>query len=408
MKNKLILALLLCPSLPINTFQLSNPILKAADNAGIFNDPVYRILTVRKTIKEFVSGKLIWKGAQCNLSIVDDQAVVLPATLHVVIKRPEALFGATFIIVSPDHEHLFDIVAPSEQAAVTLFVQDSNKKSLLARYEHVDYHAVPTGTYVLHPITGNRLPIFVSDYTLEGFDTRVTKAHLAIPAHDIKDFAFARKHNLDIKMVVTSPDEGKPSNPQIDKHTGQLLAPYTGEFEDSIIINSGFINGAITGAADKIIASLQASHIGSEYHEHVLYSLQGKLYSVSDLQAIEVTLHQEHKNLSQSQKDALSVAMIQVQSDFLGLVEHFLASAKETKELMIELIEESCKLRKNNDCYLLHWAHLKNTEPERIVFKRDIRTFNIFVKFCSDLVDFLSDFASSCPRALENLRNLKK
>lgn len=408
MKNKLILALILCPSFSFASLKLSNPILKAADNAGIFHDPVYRILTVRKTIKEFITGKLLWKGMECNLPIVDDQSNSLHATLHVIVKRPEIIFGATFVIVSPDHEHLFDLVAPSQQAAVSLFVQDAKNKSLINRYVDVDYHAVSTGTYVLHPITGNRLPVFISDYTLEGFDTRTTNSHLAIPAHDLKDFTFAHKHNLEIKQVVTSPDEGKASSPQIDKHSGQLISAYTAEFEDSIIINSGFINGSIIGACDKVIASLNESKSGAAYSKHVLYDLQSKLYSVSDLQTIETALQQEHKNLSHQQKDALAIAMIQVQSDFLGLVEHFLVSAKDTKELMTELIEESCTLRKNNDCYLLQWTRLKTSQPERVVFKRDIKTFSIFIKFCTDLVDFLGDFASSCPKALENLRNLRK
>ena len=408
MKNKLILALILCPLFSSASHKLSSPFLKAADNAGMFNYPVYEMAQARKNIKEFISGKLLWKGLECNLPVVDDQSNSLHATLNVIVKRPEIIFGATFVIVSPDHEHLFDLVSPSQQAAVSLFIQDSKSKSLINRYVEVDYHAVPTGTYALHPITGNRLPLFISDYSLEGFDTRTTNSHLAIPAHDLKDFTFAHKHNLEIKQVVTSPEEGKASSPQIDKHSGQLTAAYTAEFSDSIIINSGFINGQLSGAADKIITSLSQSKLGTAYSKNVLYNLQSKLYSVSDLQTIEVALQQGHKNLSQEQKDALSIAMIQVQSDFLGLVEHFLASAKETKELISELIEESCTLRKNNDCYLLQWTRLKTSQPERVVFKRDIKTFNTFAKFCTDLVDFLGDFMSSCPKALENLRNLRK
>jgi len=409
MKNKLILTLLLCPLLTTtSSFKLSSQILKAGDNGGFFNDAVYRILIVRKTIKEFISGKLLWKGALLNLSIIDDQSNTLPATLQVILKRPETIFGATYVIISPKHENLFDIVAPSQQAAASLFLQDVKNKSLLARYESIDYHAVSTGTYALHPITGNRLPIFISDYSIEGFDTRTTNAHMAVPAHDEKDFAFAHKHNLEIKQVVTSPDEGKASSAQINKHTGQLLTAFTAEFDDSIIINSGFINGSIVGAADKIIASLKESGRGNAYNQQILYNLQGKMYSVSDLHAIERTLYQEHKNLSPQQKDSLTITMLQVQSDFLGLVEHFLASAKETKDLMAELIEESCGLRKNNDCFLLKWSRSKSNEPERSVFKREIKTFTIFTKFCTDLVDFLGDFAASCPKALENLRNLKK
>ena len=145
-----------------------------------------------------------------------------------------------------------------------------------------------------------------------------------------------------------------------------------------------------------------------EYQEHVLYSLHGKSYSIKELQDIEATLCKENKELSHGQKEAFAIAMIQAQSDFLGIVEHFLVHAKDAKELVIELIEESCQLRKNNDCYVLNWSNSKSSESERVMFKRDIITFHALKRFCSDLCDFLGDFASSCPHALENLKNIKK
>jgi hypothetical protein len=122
---------------------------------------------------------------------------------------------------------------------------------------------------------------------------------------------------------------------------------------------------------------------------------------------IEATLLKENKSLSTTQKELMSIIMLQVQADLLSTVEHFLVDAKEHKDLMIELIAESCILRKNNNSYLLYWSKLNTNESEKVVFKRDINTFSTLAKFCNELIDFLSDFASSCPHALANLKSIK-
>jgi hypothetical protein len=147
--------------------------------------------------------------------------------------------------------------------------------------------------------------------------------------------------------------------------------------------------------------------MGTEYKEPILYHFMNKQCSINDLQAMETLLAQEHKNLSSSQKETMLILMLQVQSDFLSIVEQFLINARDAKELMIELIEESCELRKNNDAYLLHWAHLKTNEPEKAVFKRDINSFYNLCKFCAELIDFLGDFGSSCTHAMANLKKIQ-
>ena len=74
---------------------------------------------------------------------------------------------------------------------------------------------------------------------------------------------------------------------------------------------------------------------------------------------------------------------------------------------MIEIIEESCKLRGKSDAYILKWSRMETVESEKAIFKRDIVNCTSLSTFCSELIDFLEDFASSCPHALENLKNLK-
>ena len=98
-------------------------------------------------------------------------------------------------------------------------------------------------------------------------------------------------------------------------------------------------------------------------------------------------------------KKELQIALNYAQADFLEIGEKFLINLKNTKTLMVALIEESCALRTNDQCYLLRWAHMKNDVNEKEIFRRDIKTIKDFKNFCKDLVDFLGDFANSCPKA---------
>ena len=409
MKKKIFLSLtFIFSAWQTEPFQLTNQLLKAADSAGLFDRAIIDILLVRQKIKEFIMGKFMWRGAACTLTLFDSAQNKIDYQLKIITKRPEALFGATFVIINPEHSDLFFMIDDAHRDNVINFVAKTQQRNLLDRYEHPDYSIIETGIFAQHPITKELLPVFVGDYCLEGYDNRITHAHLAIPAHDVKDFHVAQQKNLPIKLVITSNDETKSSScPQINKTTKQLMVAYPGEYSDCVVINSEFLNGNIKISADKAIAFLQSQNIGTEYKEPLLYHFTNKTCSINDLQAIETLLKQENKTLSAHQKESMLILMLQVQSDFLSIVEHFLINAREAKELMIELIEESCASRNNKDAYLLHWAHLNSNEPEKIIFKRDINTFYNLCKFCAELIDFLGDFGSSCTHALANLKKLQ-
>jgi hypothetical protein len=409
MKNKLFLSLTLisCTFWIQASFQLTSPTLKAADSLGMFDRSILDILQVRQKIKELIIGKFICRGAWLNLTMVDENNNVLPHTLNLMTKRPEALFGATFVIINPGHQQLFQFVSAEKQPAVIAFVQKAQHRHMLDRYENPDYSLIATGSFAQHPITKTLLPVFVADYTLEGYDTRITHAHLAIPAHDLKDFQVAQDNKLAIKLVISSPELDKASSPQFNKTTKELTAAYPGGYSDCIVINSDFLNGSIRHATEKAIAFLHEHNLGCEYKEPLMYSFANKQCSINDLQALETVLFQEHKSLSESQQEHLLILMLQAQSDLLSIVEQFLVNAREAKSLMIELIEESCALRKNNDAYLLIWAKSNSNESEKVIFKRDIRSFYSMCKFCAELIDFLGDFGSSCTHALENLKKIK-
>lgn len=409
MKKNIFLAItLLLSAWQTQPIQLTNPLLKAADNAGLFDRAIVDILQVRQKIKELVIGKFMWRGASCNLRLLDQAQHELNYKLNIIVKRPEALFGATFIIINPEHPNLFEMVTEEHRNNVINFISKTHHRTLLERYENPDFSIIKTGMFAQHPITEELLPIFVGDYCLEGYDNRITQAHLAIPAHDIKDFHVAQQNKLNIKLVITSADESKPSStPQINRTTKQLMAPYPGEYSDCLVINSEFLNGPIKQSADKAIAFLQSQKVGIEYKEPILYNFMNKMCSINDLQSMEKLLEQEHKHLSSAQKETMLILMLQVQSDFLNIVEQFLINAKEAKELMIELIEESCTARNNKDAYLLHWAYMNTNESEKVIFKRDMHSFYSLCKFCAELIDFLGDFGSSCTHALANLKKIQ-
>jgi leucyl-tRNA synthetase len=388
-------------------FILTYQPLKFADEAGMFNRAIIDILRVRQEIKQFLFGKLMWSGSEFNLEIVDQNNNGIEQNFNIIMKRPETLFGASFVVISPNHPQISKFITPQTQNNITSFSKTATQKSLLARYQNPSNQSVNTNLFVRNPITQALMPIFISDYAIENYDIRMTHAHIATPAHDSKDFNFAKANNLPIKLVITCNEGNKSAFPQIDKTTKQLTAAYLGEYSDCLVIESDFLNGSIHTAHEKAIAYLTEHMNAQEYKKPILYHIGNKHYSLKEIQMIEHTLQKENKPLSEAQKELFSIILIQTQADFLAIVEQFLINAKAARELMIEIITESCKLRQKNDAYILKWSRIDSNESEKVIFKRDINNCTSLSLFCSELIDFLEDFASSCPNALANLKSLK-
>jgi leucyl-tRNA synthetase len=404
MIKKLVCACLL--TLPLAGQNKPLQILSPLDQMGMLNDGVVNIMSVRERLKNFVNGSLLWKGIESQLVLIDAQGNRLADTLHVIVKRPEALCGATFVVIAAHHPQAVSLAIQSQKSATQSYISFQLNKKLLTRYqESNNYNAVNLGVFALNPLTQERMPVFLSDYILEGFDTRITHAHLAIPAHDQKDFEFAQKYMLPIKLVINSVEQGKASSPQYHKTTKELLTAYIGDYFDNIIVNSGSFNGPVHSAAHKVIVYLKERNIANEYQQPVIYQLGHKQYSLRQLQLMEMTL--KDKTLSEAQKEIMQILMIQAHADFLGYVEQFLVNAREYKDVMVAAIEECFYNREMKDAYLLKWSRLQTTDPEKVVFKRDIITFTNLCKFCEEVFDFLSDFLISCPNAIANLQNLK-
>lgn len=388
------------------TIVLSSPLLRVADNAGVFHGPIIDILQTRIDFVNLVQGTKTWNGAILDVAIEGSNK-----SLTIYCRRPEIICGASFIAIAPDHELANSVATAEHKNAVANFVAQRTAQSLFDRQMNSTTQAVFTGSYGINPFTQERLPIYVSDYAIECFDVRQSKARLAVPAHNSKDLEIAHIYNLPIKLVVEVGvnAHGKKEDiaaPLLDRH-GNLTEAYLGEYNGCIVVNSDVLNKtALKDAATYVINALEKNNRGKAHTQTIQYDYNNALYSIKDLAKIESALHKNMPTGAQAEqlKKELAIALNYAQADFLEIGEKFLINLKNTRSLMVALMEESCALRTNDNCYLLHWSQLQGEINEKEIFRRDITSMKAFTIFCKDLVNFLGDFAHSCPKALENIR----
>jgi leucyl-tRNA synthetase len=155
-----------------------------------------------------------------------------PIDITVFTTRPDTLFGATFFILAPEHPLVDQLVAgaPQEEEVRRYVTKAMNTSAIERASTEKEKTGVFTGRYAINPMTGGRIPIYVADYVLMDYGTG---AIMAVPAHDERDFAFARKHGLPVVEVIDTPAEFKGAD-------GELTAAYTG---DGVLVNSGAFNG---------------------------------------------------------------------------------------------------------------------------------------------------------------------
>ncbi|MCS6913903.1 MAG: leucine--tRNA ligase [Myxococcales bacterium] len=178
--------------------------------------------------------------------------------IEIFTTRPDTIFGATYLVLAPEHPLVTRITTPEQRAAVEDYIRRTSQKSELARQEQVrDKTGVFTGAWALNPFSGEDIPVWIADYVLPGYGTG---AIMAVPAHDERDYDFARAMGLPIRRVV-------------EAHQGDEGA-YTGE---GVAINSGFINGLPTPQAKAAVIRWAEEHgIG---HSAVQYRLRDWLFS---------------------------------------------------------------------------------------------------------------------------------
>lgn len=172
--------------------------------------------------------------------------------------RPDTLFGATYTVLAPELELVKKITTPEQTAAVEAYIEETSKKSDLNRTDLAkEKTGVFTGAYAINPVNGQEIPIWIGDYVLASYGTG---AIMAVPAHDERDYEFAKTFGIDILPVIAGGDI--------------TTEAYTG---DGSHINSDFLNGLNKAEAiAKMNEWLEENHVGKK---EVSYRLRDWLFS---------------------------------------------------------------------------------------------------------------------------------
>ncbi len=172
------------------------------------------------------------EGAEIEFEIAPDDYQPGGHRMRVFTTRPDTLFGATFMVLAPEHPLVPKLTHPDRLAEVEAYVGQARRRTEIERLStDREKTGVPIGAEALNPINGERIPIFIADYVLGGYGTG---AIMAVPAHDERDFAFAQKFGLEIRRVVAAPREdlSAPMERAYVAHTaGEMLVnsdPYGG------------------------------------------------------------------------------------------------------------------------------------------------------------------------------------
>ncbi len=150
--------------------------------------------------------------------------------------RCDTLFGATYCVLSPEHEIVDKITDPSKKEEVEAYKKEASSKSELERTSSKEKTGVFIGSYAINPVNNKKIPIYISDYVLANYGTG---AIMAVPAHDSRDYDFAKKFNIEIIQVLEGGDISKEA--------------YEG---DGLHMNSGFLNGLDKSTAIKTMLNL--------------------------------------------------------------------------------------------------------------------------------------------------------
>ncbi len=174
------------------------------------------------------------QGAILKFKVKEISGLEVP----VYTTRPDTAYGITYLVVAPEYKDIEKLTTPENKAAVEAYRQNARKMSEIERLSTERIKTgVPLGTHLINPLNGEEFPIWTADYALAEYGTG---AVMAVPAHDQRDFDFAKKFNLPIKIVIQNPE-----NP-----ITELKEAYT---EKGILINSGECNGLENEKAKQVI-----------------------------------------------------------------------------------------------------------------------------------------------------------
>ncbi len=205
------------------------------------------------------------EGATVRFEIPD-----LNSRIEVFTTRPDTLFGATYMVLAPEHPLVETITTADRRDEVERYRKACATKSDLERGDlNKEKSGVFTGGYAINPVNEERIPIWIADYVMMGYGTG---AIMAVPAHDERDFEFATKFGLPIVEVVSRGGGDAPAQPEAERGEGPAL--FDG---DGTAVNSGFLDGLATAEAKAaMIDWLEEKGLGTR---RVQYKLRDWLFS---------------------------------------------------------------------------------------------------------------------------------
>ncbi len=201
------------------------------------------------------------EGAQVHFSL--EENLNLSEKIIVFTTRPDTLFGASFMVLAPEHPLVHKITQANNKTSVQQYITETSRKSEIDRKAAQEKTGVFTGAHAINPVNGEKIPIWIADYVLMDYGTG---AIMAVPAHDQRDYDFAKKFSLAIKPVL------QPMDKNIVHDFTQ-----TAFEDDGLLIHSDFLNGLNKSqAVSKMLSHLEEKKLGTR---QVQYKLRDWLFS---------------------------------------------------------------------------------------------------------------------------------
>ncbi len=173
--------------------------------------------------------------------------------IKIFTTRPDTLWGVTFMVLAPEHPLVAELTSPEQKAEVDQYILKASRETEIERLATTkEKTGVFTGSYAVNPVNGEKVPIWIADYVMMGYGTG---AIMAVPAHDERDFEFAEKFGLPIRIVIA---------PEGSDGQEKLAQAYTG-VEEGFMVNSGQFNGIpAKEAKSNVISWLSEKGLGSK------------------------------------------------------------------------------------------------------------------------------------------------
>jgi len=208
-------------------------------------------------------GQINWIGRKEGINI-NYQVEGLNEKITVFTTRPDTNFGATFIVLAPEHPLALKVTTPDRLPEVQRYIEESRSKSDLERANTREKSGVFTGRYAINMLTNEKMPIYAGDFVLIHFGTG---ALVGVPGHDKRDFEFAQVFNLPVKRVVIGSDGD----------TAAITKAEQVQENEGVMVNSGFLNGMnIKDAIEKIKDYLEEKNYGKRA---VTFGLRDQIFS---------------------------------------------------------------------------------------------------------------------------------